>query len=129
MKVVQDDLTKIFRDKIRKNVEKTRKNGPPKKGENPPEKVQSRFGPKKRQKTRLIAPLAKRKVKNDRVPRPFFSLARNGGVGGEQSGDFFFGSKMADFCVFGGDPPPILGVDIIPGGVVFTFYTGMLQHI
>ena len=89
----------------------------------------SRFGPKKRQKIVLIAPLAKSRVHKSRVPRRVFLLRRNGGVGGEQSGDFFFGSNLPKFCDFRTTPPPILGVDIDPGGVFSRFSTSGLCTI
>lgn len=74
------------------------------------------FGSKKRQKNALIAPLAKRWLKKGRVPRALFLLRRNGGVGGEQSGDEKSGLNLRKNRVFLDTPPPILGVDIDPGG-------------
>ena len=82
------------------------------------------FGPKKRQKTLLIAPLANVEVQKPIVPRALFCIRRNGGVGGEQSGDFFFGLFLAKKRHFSDTPPPILGVDIDPGGVFDTRKSG-----
>ena len=78
--------------------------------------VHFRFFAKKRVFLLQIAPLAAYKVKKMKVPKTLFYMCRNEGVGGEQSGDFFFGSKIQEVLLCAHPPGPILGVDIEAGG-------------